>query len=248
MPNRNPLAQPEVAARRPWCGLLAISAPILGACSCIGILASQFNPIRGNPFETQVSPGVLLWCAICLVGIVAGGASLIRRERWRALSTLALTGNSFLLLFLALWWIFNAPQGPVRQREMDEEKERWRLEAIERERDSKNLRLRLSYENPPDWLRLTHSAWKSDIDQFQRPGTDGPLTGPVFPKGVTARVVWPEPRQFEVSILVDVDEVSLKFQTMNLHDVTATRDGEALAVPFDVPPGKQRIVVKGRVP
>jgi len=179
---------------RPWFGLLSLAAPLIGFTGLCGVMALTFNPIRGNPLETRIAPPILFWCGASLVGLIAAGIALLRGERWRGLGVTGALVNGTLLPVLALWWIQNAPQGPVQQRARESQKEFDRFQDEQREHDRKNLRLRLTHENPPDWLRLTHVTWKDEFNEFQRIGANGRLTGVVFPNGVTAEVVWTEPR------------------------------------------------------
>jgi pimeloyl-ACP methyl ester carboxylesterase len=233
---------------RPWCGLLSIVAPVVGNMGLCVVFAVTFNPIRGNPIETRIAPPILFWCGVSLVGLIAAGVALRRGERWRGLGLTGALVNGTLLPMLALWWIQNAPQGPVQHWERERQKEHEQFQHEKREHDQKNLRLRLTHENPPDWLRLTHVTWKDEFNEFQRIGSNGRLTGSVFPKGVTAEVAWTDARQFELTIDVATEETALKIDVVKLRDVVATNNGEPVALPLDFPAGKRRVVIQGHCP
>lgn len=242
------LPPPQSRTARPWFGLLAMLAPAIGALACCGNLVLSFNPIRGNPFETQIAPSVLFWCGASLGGLMFAVISMRRRERWRGLGVAGVLLNGFLLPALAYWWIMNAPQGPVQQRQRAHDDEFMKFQNAERERDRKHTRLRLAHQNPPDWLRLTQVTWKDDFHQYQRIGAAGPLTGSLFPKGVTARVVWPAPRQFELTIDFDTMETDLKVEVKDVPGATATHNGAEIALPIELPPGKHVVIIKGMCP
>jgi hypothetical protein len=233
---------------RPWCGLLSLLAPAAGLSGLCVVFALTFNPIRGNPLETRIAPPILWWCGASIVGLVAASIALYRGERWRGVGIIGALLNGTLLPLLAVWWINNAPQGPVQQAQRVQEKELTRLENQKREHDRKNLRLKLTHENPPDWLRLTHVTHKDEFNEFQRIGSNGRMTGAVFPKGVTAEVVWTEPRHFELTIDVATEETALKLEIAKLRDVVATNAGEPVALPLDLPAGKRRVIIKGQCP
>lgn len=95
----------------PRCGALSVIAPILGMCGFLVTLVALSGRIRGNPFETAVRLIVLIWCGLCLVGIVAAAGAFWRRERWRGLRIAGLFVNLLLFISLALWWSWSAPQG-----------------------------------------------------------------------------------------------------------------------------------------
>jgi hypothetical protein len=233
---------------RPWCGLLSIAAPLVGVLGCSCVLASNFNPIRGNGFEANVAPGVLFWCGATLLGVVLAVFALRRGERWHWLGIAGVVLNGALAPMLALWWIQNAPQGPVQQAHRERENEMKQVHIQELERERKILRLRLTHEKPPDWLRLTQISMEKEFDSFQRISSDGPMTGSIFRKGVTANVIWTEPRQFELTINVATDEVALKIEVAKLRDVSASNDGQPIALPVDLPAGKRRVIIKGQCP
>ena len=244
-------APPSPDSPRPWCGVLSVAAPLLSMCGYLGILVWSFKPIGGgNSSETTVSPGVIFtwWCGLCLMGIVAAVGAFRRRERWRGLQIAGLFGNILLFFSLALLWIINNPQGPIRSRQRERDQEYMRRQDEARERDRNNLRLRFSLVKPPGMLRLTHRAWKDDVSEYKDIGMEGSMTGPLFPKGVTAHVVWPEPRRFELTIQCDNEDIALKFDVENMPAVTATCDGEPIALPIDLPAGKRRVIIKGECP
>jgi hypothetical protein len=70
--------------------------------------------------------------------------------------------------------------------------------------------------------------------------------------GISAAVIWPAPRTFEVTVDFDskVPERALKaaVATNSFLEVEAKLDEARISLPVELPPGKHRLVIRSRCP
>ena len=69
-------AESEMPQPPSWCSVLSVVAPALGLCGCLGTLVMSINTVAGTNLEADVSPAVLLWSTLALLGVLLAVAAL----------------------------------------------------------------------------------------------------------------------------------------------------------------------------
>lgn len=99
-------------------------------------------------------------------------------------------------------------------------------------------------------VRVGHVEGSSISSTVISPGQAGHQVEDAKGASVKMEYRWPDAKTFEAEIDFDSkgSESSLKLDSSGFVEVTATRDGKDVPLPAELPAGKYRIVVKGRLP
>lgn len=93
-------------------------------------------------------------------------------------------------------------------------------------------------------------AKKQGVDVFyRRVGQAGPIFSTEEFYSLRAKMDWPSETDFELTIDYDskADPRPFKLAVTGFQDVTATREGETVSLPAELPAGKYQVKVKGKV-
>jgi hypothetical protein len=182
--------------------------------------------------------GTITVAGIGTFGFFCGIIALCRRERLLGLTAIGLVMN------LPFVWVG-----------ADMLMDRWESYRNEQRRNTPKEEMERIHVSRHEDGRLLlvrhHEKEDSPADEFifKTVGEAGPLLSfDNDPHTTSAIIAWPAPRIFELTILFESDIRTLKLDVAGMSKVRATADGEPLALPAQLPPGKHRVVITANFP